>query len=242
MCQTGADMSDAASDQTFPAAVLWDFDGTLVDSEPLWFAAEREFFEGHGGTWSDDRAKELIGSALIDGATTMLDHLRNQGIEVDLTREDVVRHLVESVSARLRAGEVNWRPGARELLLGLRERGIRCALVSMSYRSQLEIVVDQLPPTTFEVVVAGDEVARGKPDPEPYLLAADHLGVDISDCIVVEDSITGTTSGVRSGAAVVAVENIVPLAPGGRSVVLKTLEGFDVDGFVQAAHQIGRSA
>lgn len=218
-----------------PAAVLWDFDGTLVDTEPLWFEAEGEFMRSHGGTWSDELAHELIGVPLPIGARRLVGALEEQGHASDMAPDEVVSFLVNRVSTRLSAGAIEWRPGARELLEGLRAEGVRCALVSMSFRELLQIVVDQLPEGTFDVIVAGDEVERGKPDPEPYLTAASHLGVDVTECIVVEDSPTGTAAGVASGAAVVAVENLIPLDPGGRSVVLRTLAGVNPEEFFALA-------
>ena len=228
--------------KNFPAAVLWDFDGTLVDTEPLWFAAEGAFIESHGGTWSEELAHELIGSALTDGANKLLDALRSEGIEPDVETDDVVAELIDSVLASVVDGDYTWRPGARELLLGLRDRGIRCGLVSMSFRRMLETVAAELPEDTFEVIVPGDEVERGKPHPDPYLDAAAALGVDITDCIVMEDSPTGAKSGVASGAAVVAIPNLVPVAPGGRSVVLETLDGIGPDELIEAARTAGGAA
>lgn len=216
-------MTDAS--RTHPAAVLWDLDGTLVDSEPLWFAAEAAFLESHGGTWSDALAHELIGSALPASARRMIAALAAEGIVVEQSPDQVVEQMVDAVAARLAAGEVVWRPGAPALLADLRAARVPCALVSMSYRRLLEVVVEQLPAGSFAAIVAGDEVTHGKPHPEPYLTAARRLGVPIGECIVIEDSPTGAAAGVASGAMVVAVRNLVPVDPGGRSVVLDTLEG-----------------
>lgn len=208
-----------------PAAVLWDFDGTIVDTEPLWLAAERAVVARHGGVWTEQDATEHIGWPIAQTCEALVQALAEQGITVPESIEDLVQQMVDHVTEQLHAGVFTWRPGARELLLELHADRVPCALVSMSFRSTLEAVVPQLPEGMFGAIIAGDEVSRGKPDPEPYLLAAQQLGVDITDCIVLEDSIPGTRSGLASGAAVVAVENMVSLTPGGRSVVLPSLAG-----------------
>ncbi|GAA4971615.1 hypothetical protein GCM10023225_11650 [Kineococcus glutinatus] len=108
-----------------------------------------------------------------------------------------------------------WRPGARERLAGLRAAGVPTALVTMSYRSLAQEVV-QLLPGAFDVLVPGDEVARGKPAPDPYLRAAELLGVDPRECVALEDSATGVRSAEAAGCRTVAVPHLVPVpaAPG----------------------------
>src|SRR5690348_12280039 len=117
-------------------AVLFDMDGTLVDTEPYWIAAEYALVEAHGGTWTDDHAHALIGSALLDSAA----YIRTHG-GVELEPAVIVEHLLDDVVASTRR-EIPWRPGARSLLAGLAERGIPCALVTMSYARLAATMID----------------------------------------------------------------------------------------------------
>lgn len=227
------DSTDSAlpNDAPMPAAVLWDFDGTLVDTEPVWMRAQYRLIEGLGGVWSEDDCHAMIGNSLIDSGTYLVARLRKQGITASgptpLTSEWVVDHLVEEVLAEIKASPIPWRPGAEQLLSDLRETGVPQALVSASYRSQLDAVVDRLPTGTFDAVIAGDAVNHGKPHPEPYLTACDRLGVRAGDCVALEDSIPGCTSGNAAGCVVVAVRNLVDVPKAARRVRIDSLEGVD---------------
>jgi len=203
---------------SLPAAVLWDMDGTLVDTEPEWIATERALVMSHGGEWTDEDSKRLVGSALIEAG----EYIRVRG-GLPMTAEQVVENMVQRIVERLKES-ITWRPGARELLTDLRAHGVPCALVTMSYRQLADIVASALPPDTFGAVITGDEVVHGKPHPEPYLRAASDLGVDIADCIVIEDSTTGATAGLASGARVVAAPNVVDVDLPGIPIV-RTLVG-----------------
>lgn len=196
----------AALPVTRPQAVLWDMDGTLVDTEPYWIAAEHELVDAHGGTWTHEDALSLVGNPL----TTSAQILRDRG-GVDLPVEEIVRFLVGRVAEQVRT-RVPWQPGARELLATLRDAGVPCALVTMSYRELAQPVAD-LAGGAFDVLVCGDEVERGKPDPEPYLTAAARLGVDVAACVAIEDSPAGIASALASGAATLGVEAVVPVLP-----------------------------
>ncbi|GAB3623140.1 HAD family phosphatase [Mariniluteicoccus endophyticus] len=216
-----------------PAAALWDFDGTLADTEPVWMRAEYALVESLGGQWNDDLAHQMVGNSLIDSGQIVVDHLGRD----DISAEWVVENLVRTVDDVLRSGDIPWRPGALDLLESFRAAGVPCALVSASYRSTLEAVTQRLP-GAFDLVVAGDEVDHGKPHPEPYLRACRTLGVDPRDCVVLEDSVPGTTSGNASGAVVLAIRNHVPLEPAPRRVLLDTLVGItaaDVAGLAAGA-------
>ena len=202
-------------------AVLWDMDGTLVDTEPYWIDAEFALAEKHGGTWSREHALNLVGKALLDSGDYIRVHMG-----VDLTREQIVEELLDGVVARVEA-EVPWRPGARELLADLADSGVACALVTMSWQRFVDPILAQLPPGLFASVVTGDRVDNGKPHPEPYLVAAAELGFDPADCVAIEDSETGATSASAAGCTVVCVPLHVPVAPGGRRVFVESLAGVD---------------
>ncbi len=202
-----------------PAAVLWDLDGTLIDSEPYWFAEEQALVESFGGMWTYADALALVGRALVDSAAYILERT-----DVELTAEDVVDRLVAGVSARIRA-EVPWRPGARELLAELRAEGVPTGLVTMSYRPITEALASALPIGSFDIVVSGEDVTQGKPHPEPYLTGAARLGLDATDCIAIEDSETGARSASAAGARTIVVPSVkaVPRLPG--VVQIPTLVG-----------------
>ena len=198
----------APTDPTPPlAAVLWDFDGTLADTEPLWIAAEFELVESLGRQWSTAQAHQLVGKALLDSAAMLLAEIDR----TDLEPAWVVQHLLGRVVAKIASEPVPWRPGALELLAALKSAGIPCALVSASYRVLLDAVIARLPDDSFATSVAGDEVEHGKPHPESYLRACELLGVEPSACVVLEDSVPGAEAGNASGATVVAIEHVVPV-------------------------------
>ena len=209
-------------DLDLPLAVLWDMDGTLVDTEPYWIEAEFEIVEQHGGTWSHEHAMHLVGNDLLVSGRYIAEH---SGI--DLEPAEIVEQLLDRVVARVEQ-DVPWQPGALELLTALREHDVRCALVTMSYRRFVAPILAALPAGTFEVVVTGDTVAQGKPHPEPYLRAAAILGVDPGDTLAVEDSNTGARSAEAAGCTVLVVENHVPVLPGDRRVFVETLAGLSV--------------
>ncbi len=214
-------MSDTTT--TTLAAALWDFDGTLADTEPVWIAAEYELIGSLGGTWSDEHADRLVGNSLLDSGAYIL---RVIGRE-DLTPAWVVDQLLTRVVDHLAGHPIPWRPGALELLTSLREAGVPCALVSASYRVLLDAALSQLPVGTFAVTVAGDEVTHGKPHPEPYERACAALGVRARDCVVFEDSVTGAASGNASGALVVAIPNRVQVPAAPRRVQVTSLAELD---------------
>lgn len=189
-----------------PAAVLWDMDGTLVDTEPRWMAAEIALMADSGRVWTAQDHAELIGMPLLAAARVL--HERG----ADPAPEAIVTRLVASVAASL-AEDVPWQPGVPELLAGLRAAGVPCAMVTMSYRELAEAVAGDAPEGTFAVLVPGEEVTHGKPHPEAYLRAAELLGVDIADCVALEDSPPGVASAYASGARTIGVQSIVRIEP-----------------------------
>ena len=210
-------------------AVLWDMDGTLVDTEPYWMDVEFAMAERHGGTWSHEHSLALVGNELMASGEYIRTHMG-----IDRTAREIVDELLDGVVERIRQ-EVPWRPGARELLADLGSRGVPCALVTMSWQRFVDPILEHLPADVFASVVTGDRVELGKPHPEPYLTAAAQLGVAPADCVVIEDSNTGATSGVAAGCTVVCVPNHVPMEEGERRVFADTLVGLDTDGLAALA-------
>ncbi len=203
-------------------AVLWDMDGTLVDTEPSWIAAEYALAERHGATWSRDLALELVGNNLIDSGRFIREHMR-----IDLSAEEIVEDLLDAVIADLER-DIPWRPGARELLADLSDAGIPCGLVTMSYQRFAGPIVAHLPVGSFDVLVTGDVVDNGKPHPEPYLRAAELLGVRPEECLAIEDSNTGVASAEAAGCAVLCVPHHVAVPSAPTRTLAVTLDGLSV--------------
>ncbi|HEV2797011.1 MAG TPA: HAD family phosphatase [Nocardioides sp.] len=217
----------AGAPTPFPAAVLWDMDGTLVDTEPYWIETEYAMAEKYGGTWSHEPAMNLVGSALLDSGDYIRVHMG-----IDRTPQQIVDELLDGVVVRVEE-EVPWRPGARELLADLPAHGIPCALVTMSWQRFVDPILRRLPDGMFASVVTGDRVELGKPHPEPYLTAAAELGVVPEECVAIEDSNTGATSAVAAGCTTLCVPHHVPILEGERRVFADTLVGLDAPGLAR---------
>jgi HAD superfamily hydrolase (TIGR01509 family) len=215
--------SDAEAQVQLPAAVLWDMDGTLVDTEPYWIDEEYALVAEFGGSWSEAHAHQLVGNDLITSAN----YIRTNG-HVPLEPEQIIDRLLAGVIARVRE-HIPWRPGARELLAGLNRSAVPCALVTMSYQSLAQAIVATLPAGSFQIIVAGDDVTHGKPHPEPYLTAAARLGVSPQQCVAIEDSLTGVASAEAAGVPVLAVEHMLVIPPGARRTVLTSLAGLGAE-------------
>lgn len=202
----------------FPAAVLFDMDGTLVDTEPYWMSAERELVFAYGGTWTAEDGLTLVGQGLENSAAI----LQSRG--VDLTVTQIIDHLTTRVLAQAK-DHIPWRPGALELIAALRDVGMPLALVTMSMRPLAEHIVYSSEQPLFDVIVSGGDVVNPKPHPEPYLLAAELLGVEITECVAIEDSIPGLASAVASGATVIGVPAHIDLPPSDDFTLWSTLAG-----------------
>jgi HAD superfamily hydrolase (TIGR01509 family) len=190
------------------AAVLFDMDGLLVDSEPVWSVAEAEIMDWLGGPWNLD-VKALCVGRRVDESCRILLSVARSSVAPEAVAERLVARMCDLFRAHL-----PLLPGAVSLVDAVRAAGVRTALVSSSYRSLVDAALESLGPERFDVTIAGDEVVRAKPDPEPYLTAAARLGAHPADCVVVEDSVAGCTAGVAAGCRVVGVPNVVPLPPG----------------------------
>lgn len=204
-------------------AVLWDMDGTIIDSEPQWLHAELAMLEKYEIPMTQQIHDRLVGSGLWNAA----EFFRQLG--VDMTADEIVAEWVASVAEQMKHDAPQWRPGARELLESLRQRSIPCALVTMSVRSLADEVIALLPAGTFRAVVTGDEVEHEKPHPQPYLLGAAALGVPIERCIALEDSPAGLGSASSAGAVAIGIPNLLPLDATPAHHLLPTLDGVDAD-------------
>jgi HAD superfamily hydrolase (TIGR01509 family) len=211
-------------------AVLFDMDGTLVDTEGTWGEALSALAGKLGGEVSASARAATVGTSMgtalgILYADLGVDRTERQMLDDTLWVQDTV--------AGLLAGELDWRPGARDLLTAVRSAGIPAALVTTTPRrlaaGMLARMDDDLGLLAFDVTVCGDEVPANKPDPAPYVQAADALGVDPADCVAVEDSRPGVASALAAGAAVLAVPSLqtLPAAPG--LVLRGSLTGVGLD-------------
>ena len=216
-----------------PAAVLWDLDGTLVDTEPSWMAAEYALAERHGATWTHADALSLVGNDLRTTGRLIV-----EGMGLPLSVDEVVDELVPAVVASIER-ELVVRPGARELLTALQEAGVPCGLVTMSYEPIARAVVDALGDDVFAAVVTGDSVRHGKPHPEPYLTAAAMLGVAPADCTAIEDSPPGAASAHAAGCRVIVVPNMVHVEARPEWTVLATLAGVAVHDLAPRQVEVG---
>lgn len=204
---------------SLPAAALFDMDGLLVETESLWFRAESEVVEQLGGWWGKDAAAQMIGGPIERAVQCMIEHAGGGHDELM-----VQQMLLTGMGDLLRSEPIHWQPGARDLLLALQGAGVPCALVSASWRSLVDAVLGavlhELGHDVFTTTVAGDDLPRTKPYPDPYLEAARRLGVPARECVVLEDSLTGARAGAAAGAYVVVVPSVaaVPAGPGVRVV------------------------
>lgn len=212
-----------ANTPALPAAALWDMDGTIIDSEPLWIRAEVAMLTRYGLDFPDGLEAELVGS----GLTAAAERFRELG--VPLSVDEIIAEWSEALVVGLATERPRWMPGALELLAEYRELGVPNVLVTMSVRRIADAVVALLPEGTFAGIIAGDEVEHEKPHPDPYLRGAAAAGVAASDCVAFEDSRPGAAAAMAAGAFVIATPGIIPLAPDAAHVVRASLEGVDAE-------------
>jgi HAD superfamily hydrolase (TIGR01509 family) len=194
-------------------------DGTIIDSEPYWMASEKALAAEHSGTWTQADGLDIVGMSLDQSAQVFKDRT-----QIPLETHEIRNRLTSDVQSRL-AKEVPWRPGAQELLLDLKKHGVKTALVTMSLRRMAQQVVDAIPFDAFDVIVAGDDVLRGKPHPEAYEKAAALLGFETRNCIAFEDSSTGLTSAEAAGTYAIGIPNIIQIPEKPGRMLWPTLEG-----------------
>jgi HAD superfamily hydrolase (TIGR01509 family) len=205
------------------AAVLFDMDGTLLDSEKIWDIALDDLAHFLGGELSAQARARMVGSSLARSITILHDDL---GIEAD--PESSGCFLTERTAELFRT-ELVWRPGAQELLHAVHAAHVPAALVTSTHRRLTEIALDTLGREYFAATVCGDEVAHPKPAPDPYLRAASLLDEKPQCCVVIEDSPIGLASAEAAGCAVLAVPSEVPIEPAPTRTVRPTLAGLTLD-------------
>ena len=213
MATTGR-LRHTRSDLTPLRAVLFDMDGTLVETEQLWGEAMFELARRLGGRMSDAARAATVGISMRTAMEILHADIGVVRTETDL-RADAA--WVEGRVAELMADGVQWCPGAPELLRSVRAAGLATALVTTTPRALADLVLrsirESLGEDPFDLTVCGDEVPARKPDPAPYLQAMVALGVEAGECVVIEDSRAGITAGLAAGAAVLGVPGMQAVAP-----------------------------
>jgi HAD superfamily hydrolase (TIGR01509 family) len=199
--------------------VLFDMDGLLVDTEPLWFETEADVMARLGAPWTKQDQEQLLGGSMDNTVGYLLARATRP-----VPPADVARWMTEGMLRRAAEGRVVVRPGARELLNEVAATGIPYALVTGSQRPFTDAVLASTG-FRFPVTVTGDDVARTKPDPEPYLLAAKLLDADPEQCVALEDSPNGVASATGAGCLVVAVPTLLAIPPAPRRLVVPSLSG-----------------
>lgn len=202
--------------------VLFDMDGTLIDSEKLWTIALDEVARELGGELSAATRAAMVGTDLVSSVQMLLDDI---GARADL---DVAKRLLVSAAAEQFAGELEWRPGARELLDAVGRAGLPSALVTSTHRNLVSRALETIGRDRFDVIVCGDDVAHTKPDPEPYLRALAELDLPATNAVAIEDSPSGSTSARAADIVTLVVPLEVSIAPAPGLVVIDSLVGVTV--------------
>lgn len=215
-----------------PAAVLFDMDGTLIDSEHLWLAAEIDVMKDMGATWTSADQAHCLGGPLERVAAYMAERSGS-----DRSPAQIGDALLDSIEEQMRSSPLSWRPGAAQLLGSCLADSIPRVLVTASWARLVDALSDRIAQEfggdPFTSVVAGDHVRNSKPHPEPYVMAAARVGSDPEHCLAIEDSPTGVRSAIAAGCKVIAVPHLAPVddlvssAP--HAAIVTSLAGWSVE-------------
>ncbi len=203
--------------------VLFDMDGTLVDSERLWTVSMDRVATHLGGVMSASTRAAMIGKPVPASVAMLLEEFGSSHSVQDTTA------LLLGITAEIFADELLWQPGAEELIDAVRAGGLKTALVTNSPRRLVDVALGLLGPHRFDATVCGDDVERGKPDPQPYLAAMGALGLSAATCLAIEDSPSGTQAAVSAGIPVLVVPSEVPVPEGPGRIFASSLLGATVE-------------
>ena len=205
------------------SALLFDMDGTVIDSEPLWLQAEIEVMGALGFSWDASDQLNCLGGPMDRTERYMQErsgHIKPYGYFRD--------QLNLSMKSKLRK-DLELIPNALTLISQARVNGLKTALVTASGKELMNIALDKFPKNSFDAAISRDDVVKTKPDPEPYLKAAELLNVDIEKCLIFEDSQTGVNSGLSSGAKVIAISHINNFSTHENLRIVKNLSDISLD-------------
>jgi HAD superfamily hydrolase (TIGR01509 family) len=203
--------------QDFYSAVFFDMDGLLVDSEPLWLISETQMMAEYGYQWLESDQAACLGGPLDRVGNYMSGLIGGKRDGNSLTFE-IIERMVDKFQ-----GDLPFMPGAIALIDDLTAHGVPLTLVSASPRSLVDAALSNFEVNPFVRSISSNDVKVSKPDPEGYLLAATSGGHEISNSLVLEDSLTGVTAAKASGAWVLAVPHLVPIEKSGRVDVTDSL-------------------
>lgn len=206
-------------------AVLWDMDGTLVDSEKVWDISLAALYERLGGELTPAVRASMVGSV---AENTMRIVYTDLGLDHDPAAMAESSRWLSDFTAELFEGGLPWCDGAREMLEALVAERTPMALVTNTERALTERALNGIGRHYFSATVCGDEVASGKPAPDPYLRAVALLGLAPQECLAVEDSVTGSAAAERAGCPVLVVPNDVAVPVGRRRRHVSSLIELDV--------------
>ena len=205
------------------SAILFDMDGTLIDSEPLWLEAEIEIMEELGCNWDQQDQINCLGGPIDKTENYMQDRSNN------IKPFGYFTEKLDDVMEKKLSTKLNLIPNALEIINDCKRSELKIALVTASSGRLMKAVLKRFPVGIFDAVVSYDDVKRSKPDPEPYLLAAKTLGVDITNCVVLEDSLTGVQSGLSTGAQVIGIPHLVKMPSNPNLRVVESLSEINMD-------------
>jgi HAD superfamily hydrolase (TIGR01509 family) len=205
------------------SAILFDMDGTLIDSEPLWLEAEIEIMEELGCNWDQQDQINCLGGPIDKTENYMQDRSNNIKPFGYFTKK------LDDVMEQKLSTKLDLIPNALEIINECKRFELKIALVTASSGRLMRAVLKRFPVGIFDTVVSYDDVERSKPDPEPYLLAAKTLGVDITNCVVLEDSLTGVQSGLSAGAQVIGIPHLVKMPSNPNLRVVESLSEINMD-------------
>jgi len=205
------------------SAILFDMDGTLIDSEPLWLEAEIEIMEELGCNWDQQDQINCLGGPIDKTENYMQDRSNNVKPFGYFTKK------LDDVMEQKLSTKLNLIPNALEIINECKRSEIKIALVTASSGRLMRAVLKRFPVGIFDTTVSYDDVKRSKPDPEPYLLASKTLGVNITNCVVLEDSLTGVQSGLSAGAQVIGIPHLVKIPSNPNLRVVESLSEINMD-------------
>ena len=205
------------------SAILFDMDGTLIDSEPLWLEAEIEIMEELGCNWDQQDQINCLGGPIDKTENYMQDRSNNIKPFGYFTKK------LDDVMEKKLSTKLNLIPNALEIINDCKRSELKIALVTASSGRLMSAVLKRFPVGIFDTTVSYDDVKRSKPDPEPYLLASKTLGVDITNCVVIEDSLTGVQSGLNAGAQVIGIPHLVKMPSNANLRVVESLSEVNMD-------------